>query len=199
MRLEVYKSLWGMSGALDDDLARIGEAGYDGFEYDLPDPDGVGQLREARRRHDLKYLTLIRTEGPDHLASFRALLERAAPLEPDLITSSSADDSMTHDEARRFFEGAFEVQSTFDIPVAHETHRQTALFTPWDTAAIVAELPELRLTADYSHWCCVAERMLADQDASTTHARPRTRGTWIATRAGGETSCARGGTRTRRP
>jgi hypothetical protein len=163
MKLELVKSLWGMGGSLDRKLGAIVEAGYDGFEFDLPDAEGIPSLRAARGRHELKYLTLIRTREPDHLASFERQLEDAARLDADLVSSSSGMDHMPRDEALRFFEGALEVASRFEVPVAHETHRQTALFTPWGTAALLEELPELRITADYSHWCCVAERMLDDQ------------------------------------
>jgi sugar phosphate isomerase/epimerase len=164
MKPVLIKSLWGMSGALDRDLATIADADYDGFEFDLPEGEAASSLRDARARHDLRYLTLIRTRGPDHLASFEAQLERAARLDADLVTSASEMDCASRDEALRFFEGALDVASRYDVPVAHETHRQTALFTPWNTAALLAELPELGITADYSHWCCVAERMLEDQE-----------------------------------
>jgi hypothetical protein len=163
MKPLLIKSLWGMSGLLDADLALIADSGYDGFEFDLPDAEGTSSLRLARRGHDLEYLTLIRTEEPDHLASFEQQLAQAARLDAALVTSSSGMDCMSHDEALRFFEGALEIANRFDVPVAHETHRTSALFTPWHTAALLAELPELRITADYSHWCCVAERMLEDQ------------------------------------
>jgi sugar phosphate isomerase/epimerase len=177
MRVDYIKSLWGMSGSLESDalkgdLDRIVTAGYDGFEFDLPTDDGISMLCEARSDYDLKCFVVFRTSGPDHLASFEQLLERAAALEPDLVTSHSAQDSMRLSEALHFFEGALEVQRRLDVNVAHETHRQTPLYTPWQTAAIVTRLPELRITADYSHWCCVAERMLADQEDNIAACRP---------------------------
>jgi sugar phosphate isomerase/epimerase len=174
MRAEVYKSLWGMKGALDLDLGQIEDAGYDGFEFDLPEVDGVAELRAARRRRPaLRYFALIRTVGPDHLASFSRELERAAALEADHVTAASGEDWMSRDDARRFFEGALELQRTFEIPVSHETHRGTTLFTPWHTAALLTEFPALRITADYSHWCCVCERMLDDQAANVATCNAR--------------------------
>lgn len=169
MRVDFIKSLWGMSGALEGesfraDLTQIAAAGYDGFEFDLPADDGILALREARDSYDLKCFVVFRTSGPDHLASFERQLKRAAILEPDLVTSHSAEDSMPLDEALRFFERALEIQDRLGVNVAHETHRQTPLYTPWQTAAILSSLPELQITADYSHWCCVAERMLSDQE-----------------------------------
>ena len=163
MKLEVYKSLWGMTGTLDAQLGRIKEAGYDGFEDDIPASEAVARFTRVRKRHSLRYFTIIRTTGPDHLGSFTAQLERAARLNADFVTSLSAVDSMPLDAKVAFFEGALEAEARIGLPVAHETHRQTALFVPWETAAILARLPELKLTADYSHWCCVCESLLGDR------------------------------------
>ncbi len=32
-------------------------------------------------------------------------------------------------------------------------------FTPWQTAKVLERLPELKIGADYSHWCVACERM----------------------------------------
>lgn len=164
MKVDCVKSLWGMSGSLEDDLNQIVTAGYDGVEFDLPDDRGIASLLSVCDQYPLKRFAVIRTSGPDYLASFEQLLERAATLGPSLVTSHSAMDSMPLPEALRFFEGALAIQSRLGLRVAHETHRQTALFTPWQTATILSYLPDLKITADYSHWCCVAERMLDDQN-----------------------------------
>lgn len=39
------------------------------------------------------------------------------------------------------------------VPVYHETHRGRALYNPWVCRDLVRALPDLMLTADYSHWC----------------------------------------------
>ncbi len=41
-----------------------------------------------------------------------------------------------------------------------ETHRATSLYSPWLTEIIAA--PQLRFTADISHWVVVSERLLDD-------------------------------------
>jgi sugar phosphate isomerase/epimerase len=167
VELRICKSLWGMNGSLEENVNAIEDAGYDAFEFDLPENDDeLSALRSVRRSHDLPYYTLIRTSGPDHLTSFRRLLERAERAGADFVTSSSSTDSASFDDKLRFFEGALRIQSEFELPVAHETHRQTALFTPWDTAKILLAFPELKLTADYSHWCCVSESTLDEHSDS---------------------------------
>lgn len=173
LKTQLIKSLWGMPGELEDQVERIGESGWDGFEYDLPEVGEIPRLYSAIRSSGMPYFALIRTVGPDHVRSFREQVELAARLNPALITSNSGDDSMSIDEKFGLFEQLLEVETELGIPVAHETHRQTALFTPWDTAAVVRKFPQITLTADYSHWCCVSESLLErnSADVSTCSAR----------------------------
>lgn len=42
-------------------------------------------------------------------------------------------------------------------PMLHETHRGRLLYSPWVTRDFLARNPSTRLTADYSHFTCVAE------------------------------------------
>lgn len=45
------------------------------------------------------------------------------------------------------------------IAIYHETHRGRILYNPWITRDICKVFPTLKLTADLSHWCVVAERI----------------------------------------
>ena len=143
-------------------MIKFESAGFDGFEFDLPEVEKAGEFKAAKEAHGLAFFALIKTQGPDHLDSFVRELGRAEELGAVFASSNSALDSMSLPEKTRFFEGAVEAQNKAGIPVAHETHRQTALFTPWDTAALLERFPDLSITADYSHWCCVTETMLAE-------------------------------------
>mgnify|MGYP003341280457 CR=1 FL=1 len=49
------------------------------------------------------------------------------------------------------------------IPVSFETHRSRSLANPWAMAELLEALPQLRLTADLSHWCCVSERLMTPE------------------------------------
>ena len=44
-----------------------------------------------------------------------------------------------------------------DVQVVWETHRRCILYSPWATERILTELPDLRITADFSHFCVVSE------------------------------------------
>jgi sugar phosphate isomerase/epimerase len=163
MRLDVFKALWGMGGPLESQLERIAAAGYAGAELLVPEAGDLDRMRHGLAANDLEPIPLIITWTGD-IDAFRREVDRAVALEPRQITSHSGSDAMGHAEAVEFLGRALEVEREAGIAIAHETHRGHLLGTPWQTAAILRELPDLRIAADYSHWVVVAERLLDDRD-----------------------------------
>lgn len=59
------------------------------------------------------------------------------------------------------------IEKEFGITVAHETHRRRIFYNPWDTRDLITKVesifhdefifqfPDLKITADLSHWFCV--------------------------------------------
>lgn len=175
MEIKLYKSLWGMeSMPLRDSFERIAAAGYHGVESGVPGADFLNEFKELLEEFKLDYIPLISTGGSDHLASFFAGLERAAAFKPKLVISHSARDCMTDDEQDRFFAAALEAKRVHGVPVGHETHRHRAMFTPWTTARLLRRFADLKITADFSHWCCVCETLLEDQADALALAMERT-------------------------
>jgi hypothetical protein len=171
MKVKSIKSLWGMEGSLESQFELIASAGYDGIESPLPNmiekffgfPADEKQFRGLLEQYSLQYIAMVFTDGINHAQSFNDQVERAAEWAPIMINSHSARDSMTFEEQAEFFEQALAVEQKVGIPVGHETHRGRAMFTPWTTGALLREFPELKLTADFSHWVCVCESLLEDQ------------------------------------
>jgi len=61
------------------------------------------------------------------------------------------------------FEEALGAERQAGVEIGHETHRGRLLFAPWDTASYEKQLPEFKLTTDFSHWVTVCERLPDDQ------------------------------------
>lgn len=162
MELKLIKSTWGMQGTYEEIFKQIAEAGYNGVETILPDPEQESIFRELLAKYDLDFIAQIHTSG-NHIDTFRALVTRAATFNPQLIVSQSARDCMNWADQVMFFDQALAIEQQVGIPVAHETHRHRAMFTPWSTAALLKHFPDLKITADFSHWCCVCESLLEDQ------------------------------------
>lgn len=174
MELKLIKAAWGMTGSWDEKLKRIAEAGYNGVETRMPSVEDESQFKELLDKYNLELILQVYTGSEDnkkpypdsaeaHIISFSNQVERAAQFKPLLINSHSAKDSMPYDEQLQFFEQAIRVEKQIQIPIGHETHRGRAAFTPWGTAQLLKDLPDLHIVADFSHWCNVCESILPDQ------------------------------------
>ncbi|MDF2814935.1 MAG: sugar phosphate isomerase/epimerase [Paenibacillus sp.] len=164
MKMKMIKSTWGMPGtSLLEKTRQIIEAGYEGIETVIPQEDEIKPFLAMVKEHKLELIVQVFTEGGDHFPSLREQVEQAAKLEPTLINSHSLKDSTPYDAQRAFFEKALRLEEAVGVRIGHETHRGRAFFTPWNTANMLKEYQELKITADFSHFCCVCESLLADQ------------------------------------
>jgi len=173
MQIKLFQAFWGMEGTYSELMKRAAREGYAGIEAPLPPLNLEREFKEQLAAHRLSYIAQIVTSG-DHATSFAAQAERAAAFDPVLIVSHSARDFMPFWEQLLFFEGALKVERSIGITVGHETHRSRAMFTPWNTSALLRELPDLSITADFSHWCCVTETMLEEFEEDLRLAIERT-------------------------
>jgi hypothetical protein len=161
MKIKTFKALWGMQGSLDEQVERIKKAGYDGVEaaWQFSPPAEQRRLKLLLKRHRLGFIPLILA---DTFKEYKDLLTRSLDFNPIQVTAHSSRDSLGLLEQIEFFRGAVELERELKIDVGHETHRHRALYSPWASRPILEAVPELRLTADLSHWCCVCESMLED-------------------------------------
>ena len=174
MKLLIYKSLWGMDeGTLQDKFKRIKEAGYDGVETGLPDKKGEKEFKKGLAKYKLDFIPMIFTEGPDHLVSYRRLVTAAARWEPRQITAHSGKDFLPYNQQLAYFREAVKIEKELGLTVAHETHRARFLYNAADTARLLKDVPELRINADFSHWCCVSGSLLQDQEPALRLASSR--------------------------
>jgi sugar phosphate isomerase/epimerase len=176
LHLQVLRSLWTNGYDLSAALADCRSGRYDGVEG--PVPCGQAPEREFRARlrdegHDLPFVSEIVTGGgyvptsrdPEaHLRDLLAGLERGAHVGAVHHTVLFGCDCWPLSERIATLERALDAISALDAPVSFETHRSRVTYSPWDTAALLRELPALRLTCDFSHWCVVAERLVLDED-----------------------------------
>ncbi len=172
MNLIVFRALWGMTGPLTEQIARIAAAGYDGIEGAPPTPDEMARtdFLALLRAHNLRFIAGTSVEAVEQVAP---TLERLAAYEPLLIDLHSGRDYFSRDQGRAYFETALRAEQQIGIPVGHETHRGRMFFTPWDTAFYLREFPELHIVADYSHWVNVCERLPEDQAEALALANQR--------------------------
>src|SRR4051794_23514791 len=163
MRLYLFRHLWGITAPLAAAIPRFAQLGYAGIEATLF--GDVETLRSLTREHGLRLSGMAYTGGATvaaHLDALREQADRWIALGAERVVAHSASDAWPIAQSVEFYGRAAEWERTLPIPVAHETHRGRAFFNPWATRDILAQVPAVRLCCDYSHWVCVAERLLDD-------------------------------------
>ncbi|MEJ2509162.1 MAG: TIM barrel protein [Gammaproteobacteria bacterium] len=186
MKLKLFKTLWGFEGGYDEAADQAAEAGFDGLEGPPPTtPKGQDAFAAAMAEHALEYIAEIRTAGgyvPDrgadvarHLATLEDGLQACRDLRPLFVTCIGGCDAWSEPVSIEFFSEAMALADRYGLAISFETHRSRSLFNPWTTERLVAAVPGLELTADFSHWCVVCERLL-DTELETIEAiAPRVR------------------------
>ena len=210
MRLEQYRTTWGILDATDGQLAKspvhtfeeaakaIKELGYDGMEIPLKQClfFGVDHVKRVLETYELKCTIMIFTDdvvcpgagvlwgGPyegftaptkpgerdkaklvaTHLAVFKESVVAAQEFRPTLVISHTLKDFFTHDMAAEFFTEALRWEEENNYIVCHETHRRRFLHSPWVARDFLPQFPQMKICADLSHWCCVAETSPDDPD-----------------------------------
>jgi sugar phosphate isomerase/epimerase len=171
MELRLYKTLWGHEGTYVDAIHQAMRAGFHGIEGPAPeDQEESRRLRDLLYATGMGYIAEITTAGSyvpdrsagieDHLDSLKLKLDQSLPMEPLFITCLGGCDAWPESMSVDFFGQAMEIASRHEITISFETHRGRSLFNPWVTQRIVEQLPEIRLTCDFSHWCVVCERLM---------------------------------------
>ena len=169
MKVEFFIPRWGnrhMSWA--EFCAKAKHAGYAGVEANLSaDPIEQHEMFEALAANDLYWIGQhFETMTPDfdlHLEQYQTQLYALAAAKPILINSQTGKDYFSFEQNSLLIEQASRISTETGVLILHETHRGKFSFCTTATSAYLIKYPELQITADFSHWCCVAESFLQDQ------------------------------------
>jgi sugar phosphate isomerase/epimerase len=181
MEIKIFAPRWGHEHVdIADFSARIKAAGYDGLEAWLPDLKAEREhLFEALDKQGLLLIThQHQAHGPDFSAfkdSFLRYLHMSAEGNPLLINSHTGRDYFSFEQNLELIDIAAAFGKEQGIEVVHETHRGRMGFGPGDALSYMLARPELRLTADLSHWVCVTESFLENFSDTLDQAIARTR------------------------
>jgi hypothetical protein len=162
MKLVVLKALWGMEGPLEPKLDAIVEAGYDGIETPLFMTDMHPD--ELKRGCQSRNLRLVGQAFPRSLDEFKEHAEGLLEAGVGRINCHTGKDWFAFEEGVALFQAILKESESYPCDVIHETHRGRILFHPQITRRYLEELPDLKLCADFSHWACVCESLLEDQE-----------------------------------
>lgn len=192
MKPAFFRTLWGNTSPIDAFARETAAAGFTGIEGPFPaDPAAQAAFQEALATHGLDFIAEISTTGfavpdpgstvADHLAAFERIVQRSLAAQPVFFSAMAGSDLWTFGQTIDFLAKAHAIATAHGARVGFETHRSRSLFHPRITRDILLELPEIEITADFSHWCNVCERLVLDElpevlalcATRTLHIQPR--------------------------
>jgi len=169
MKIKYYCPVWGMKHMpLGDALRMIKQWGYEGAEIAL-NPD-IQNMQEVKLIFEDNGLDLLVQYPYARDGSFEQLrdkyltsLEILLGLEPVMINSHTGKDYFTVGQNVELINTAQRLSAASGITIAHETHRGKFSYSASVMAAYLDAVPDIKITADLSHWCVVSESLLEDQ------------------------------------
>ncbi len=170
-------SLWGFEADLAAACTTAARQGFDGLEVNLRHPALAGlaavavkeQLAAAGLQLVLElytggdYVPDLRCTPEQHLRELEEQLAQAPALRPLRLTVLTGSDSWPWPVQKAFWRQALALAEACTLPVSFETHRSRSFYSPWLLQPYLEAFPGLRLTADLSHWCAVAERLMTPE------------------------------------
>lgn len=180
MKLQLFRTFWGVTEPFAVAAEEAAAAGFDGLELPLPQEPGARAAFETllsyRQRPWIaeictagSYVPRRRASLGEHCEDLEQGLRACAPLSPTRVNCMAGLDAWELEDSLHLFEHGMNVAARLGLELCFETHRSRSLFNPWVTRKVVSVLPEIRLTADVSHWCVVAERLM-DEEMDTIEA-----------------------------
>ncbi|MCR4290356.1 MAG: hypothetical protein NUV86_08880 [Candidatus Scalindua sp.] len=171
MKIKYLCTMWGMDQAiLEVNLNMIKDAGFDGVEMQVPcdsaERDRLGALLDEI---GLDLVIQVRAEGStvdEQIDFLEKELSSISELNTLLTNVHCGKDYWSLAENIRVISIAQRLAGELGINILHETHRARATFCTTSAMGIIDALPEIRFTADFSHWCCVHNSLLQDQQDS---------------------------------
>jgi sugar phosphate isomerase/epimerase len=161
-RLRVHHALWSLIGlpmngdtewTLDEKFEKVSAAGFEAVECWLDDSNEA-EVKAALDRHGLQ---LILGHRPYSVDDVRATVARAVRLGADFVFAQPASAfTPLADVAQMLLEGR-QIAQQHGLPFWVETHRGNFTENLPQTLQLIEALPDVRFTADLSHFVVVGE------------------------------------------
>ena len=181
MKLLILCTQWGSENLpIEEFFTKVKEAGYDGIDTWVPE-----DINEKKKfiflldKHQLKIVShQHQAKGNDideYCKSLKYYLSLSMECNPLLINSHSGRDYFSLDDQLKVIDTIEEFSVRYNIVVAHETHRGRIGYSPYNVMELFRLRPNMKITADFSHWTCVTESFLENSSAILEEAIKRTK------------------------
>ncbi|RYY24299.1 MAG: sugar phosphate isomerase/epimerase [Sphingobacteriaceae bacterium] len=182
MKIDFFCPRWGFEHvAWNTFLCRVKAAGYVGVEW-FPYSERVDFIEVL---HQLKILdlklcivmTVVKQNltFEDYLQQLKTDLLDFCQLNPLFITAQTGREYFNPKQIEQCLACCAEVSQRTGIPIYQETHRNKWGFAAHQVYPVLQNNPDFMLTLDVSHWFCVSESYLEDQQEAVNLAIHRTK------------------------
>ena len=173
MKIKYLCTMWGMNQpTLEESFNLIKGAGFDGVEMSLPrNREEIKNIDALLKENGLDLVVQVRAEGSTvdtQIDFLEKELDSVLELNTLLTNVHCGKDYWPLAENIKVISIAQRLAGELGIKIMHETHRARATFCTTSTMDIIDALPKIRFTADFSHWCCVHNSLLQDQQDSVS-------------------------------
>lgn len=177
MKIDYCCTYWGSEQLSPAQFfTRLLQAGYTGIEVNLGNDNNLATAfeREVEKQRKLAHFHFV----PQLIATNKSLgveqtisdllqqLNRIAILQPDFVNSQTGRDYFSFDENCLIIDAIENFAAQKGLTILHETHRGSFAFHAPLLLRYLTRYPNIRLTADLSHFCVVSESMLQEQSES---------------------------------
>lgn len=158
MKFQVYQSLWGMTGlpyrgerewTLEEKVARIAEAGFDGIEFLMEEADFRKQMVPLCERYGLKRSNIV---FPWTAEEFKADIAAAKDGGATHINLQPMPMPRTVAAGVPYIVRCIDLAAEAGIPLYFEVHRDRMTTDMYFTLDLIEAVPEMVLCGDLSHF-----------------------------------------------
>jgi len=174
--IKFYAPRWGSEHiSWKSFLKKVVEHTFDGVEvYPLQTPHEKGEMLAQLADLGLEF-SLLHAEMKEgrnfkrYLAALEANLYQLVDyqtgnIKPAFITSQTGREYYTKDQMAECFAICDRISKETCIPIIQETHRNKWSYAAHVVKEYLETFPSLQLALDFSHWVCVSESYLQDQE-----------------------------------
>lgn len=162
-------------------LGMIKAAGYIGIEwYPYGENYDFQFVVDLLKKHDLQYSIVMTVKNASskfetYLIELKKQLKELSSigkgvLAPLFISAQTGREYYEHEQIQQCLDICKEVAQESNIPIYQETHRNKWTYALHGLAPMLKVNPDLKLTLDVSHWICVSESYLEDQQVALKQA-----------------------------
>jgi|SRR5690242_1049 len=178
MELQFFCPRWGSEDiSWERFCEKVKQEGYNGIEYGIARTVSEKELDEVWNLAEKYGLSIIgqhyhtyEADFSKHFDLYNEWLERMSAYPVVKINSQTGKDFFSFEQNKKLIDAS----AVSGLNIVHETHRNKFAFAAHVAKEFLEKIPALKITLDISHWVCVAESFLEDQQEAVQLAIEKT-------------------------